>query len=780
MRPARFPLSALLLLTLLPLPVQARDDARERVRIANEAAPSFVEVRYYVRKDLEAEREPDRYDSDRIFYQAIADEKKYIVSSGLVIDHGRAIVVDPGLDVKHLDHIEIVPMNGTPIAAEISALYLNVPALLISFDPSTPDVSAIQFDSAPVPVFGDVLLGARLQRIGEEWRMSLLDFQPGPAFGEFNTCKECYYWSQAADTASGGLAGLDSTLDRFSRGPALIFAANGKALGVALAERFDLAQREVTWRGPDLLASPTIPWSAYQEEKLRLEEEFEFLFAQVRIEFRQDGESARLYDSLYDLGTDSRDAYFYGIPIERRRILVPHFLSRTRARDIDQILVTYGDKTVPGRFLGEFMDYGLFIVEIDEGQFPVIPDFTAPGPPARIGPYLALNVEHRYGKKTAEIFYNRNAGTVRGYKNRLSPVPLRPLHEGTLLLDLEGRIGGIYARIRREGEEEKRIGERYSYSADWGDSKAEIIPFTDLTTLLSDPDNFFDPNIQQMTKEEAKRRVWIGVEFSRMTPDLARFLKVEKPTKNGQIGMIINTVYAGSPAANLGIKVGDILLKIKRKDQTEPTELSPPSTYDYGGYPLGESLLTSDASIDYDWLMPPPWRDRANYLTELLAAIGEGQTITLTYWNGAEERTVDVPVSQAPVDFTSAPKYRDLQSGLTVKDLTYEVRNALQLPSDRAGVVVSRVDPGSPVAVASVRPYELVLEIDGEPVPDVESMQTILTRLRRAGETEARLTVWSLGRTRFADMALDGSGGDNNYPDLPDEHFVTPERGRGR
>ena len=47
----------------------------------------------------------------------------------------------------------------------------------------------------------------------------------------------------------------------------------------------------------------------------------------------------------------------------------------------------------------------------------------------------------------------------------------------------------------------------------------------------------------------------------------------------------------------------------------------------------------------------------------------------------------------SPADQTSAPKWKNRKVGLTVKDLTYEIRNAMQLSKNAPGVMRRPADP---------------------------------------------------------------------------------------
>lgn len=99
---------------------------------------------------------------------------------------------------------------------------------------------------------------------------------------------------------------------------------------------------------------------------------------------------------------------------------------------------------------------------------------------------------------------------------------------------------------------------------------------------------------------------------------------------------------------------------------------------------------------------------------------------------------------------------RSYYTGLNVRPINERVARALGLPEAR-GLVVASVDNGSPAAAAGLRPYDVVVAIEGQPV---ETNDDVRARLldARAGDT-VRLTVVRDGATVEAQLRLARSGG---------------------
>ncbi len=95
------------------------------------------------------------------------------------------------------------------------------------------------------------------------------------------------------------------------------------------------------------------------------------------------------------------------------------------------------------------------------------------------------------------------------------------------------------------------------------------------------------------------------------------------------------------------------------------------------------------------------------------------------------ERVVDELRERGAVD-------RTFYTGLNVRPLSARIARALGLP-DARGLVVASVDAGSPAEAAGLRPYDVVVAIEGEPVATTSDVRQRLLDFR-AGDT-VRLRV---------------------------------------
>lgn len=102
---------------------------------------------------------------------------------------------------------------------------------------------------------------------------------------------------------------------------------------------------------------------------------------------------------------------------------------------------------------------------------------------------------------------------------------------------------------------------------------------------------------------------------------------------------------------------------------------------------------------------------------------------------------------------------RDFYTGFDVRPVTPRIAQALGMPEAR-GLIVASVEDRSPAASAGLEPYDIIVRIEDEPVPDVSDVRSyVRDRLidNRIGDT-IRLGVVRDGTTLDLDLTLQAAG----------------------
>jgi serine protease Do len=194
-------------------------------------------------------------------------------------------------------------------------------------------------------------------------------------------------------------------------------------------------------------------------------------------------------------------------------------------------------------------------------------------------------------------------------------------------------------------------------------------------------------------------RGFLGATIQDVTPTMAKALGL-----NDAEGVLIGDVTAKGPAAQAGLKPGDVVMKMN-----------------------GQSVADSAA------------------LRLQVSQTDPGTTVPLTVRRGNSTLDLNVKLGELPADHEKTAEDRsNLQSlqGLQVEPLTPAVRQQLHLGQESHGVVISQVDPNGAAAAAGIREGDVVEEVNHQPITRVSefeqamqsaSGQAILLRVMRDG-----------------------------------------------
>jgi hypothetical protein len=562
----------------------------------------------------------------------------------------------------------------------------------------------------------------------------------------------------------------------------------GLPVGVTSREQVDLNPAGPVWKGKDVLADTGLSHEQQTQLEEKLKQDFAANIYEITITFRPEPQEEEAYDfgggrspfARYRPtgGEGSREVLVYGLGFADTKLLIPDALPREAAAGIDTITVKLGDEHVPAKFGGVLKQCSATVIELEQGKLPHIVDLTADAKLARTAPFWAVSV-HELGGMDVEVVFSRWLEEQQGYADKWYPAMERPLQAGCWLLDRQGKLIGLYCQGRHEEDRlepyllNRRSGRYQPYamppsmrsrrammpmvSVDYaGDTRA--FETAELAKMLGNlPDNC-DPHIRHLSKDEQKRRVWLGVEYTAPDKEMVKQLGLRQPTRDGRIGLVVNRVYPGSPAAKLGLAEGDVLLSIDVPGAPWPIELASDERGEFEMPDFEEGDVPREfQAMGMQMPRKRPWPSQDNYLTRMLADIGVGTAVKLCYLHDGKKQEQEFTIEQAPRDMLSAAKYKNEKLGLTVKELTYEVRAALRLQENDAAVVVTQVEQGTPAALARINPYELIRAIDGERIASVETFEKLIAAAQQQNKESVRLTVDWMGKTRLADLKFEAA-----------------------
>jgi hypothetical protein len=711
-------------------------------------------------------------------YTDYINKKMSLLAGGLLLDNtGQVLVPDLHIEDKYVDRIEVIAPDGTAYPAEQDRILDRAPGVILQIKEPLKGWRAPRFTPQKRRVDISRTHCVALTPDGRDLWLTITpiaarayDYRSkGTEAGLVLPPDESAHMAAPAWLFRLGLMGASTAgAAEMVSSPGLLCNDEGEPVGAFLSgSPMTPGQTVADWQHERLLRGPALTFAQLKELSDRCNEEFGKNVYKCRILFRHGGEGAggedimsriaRLRAGMGGGEEGGAERTTFGLAVASDRLLVPQDISREEAAHIEKIEITTDAGTLEGEFIGAFKDVGAFLVGVKGAALPAVALIAPQDKPEKMRLFLTVTAREKFGKKHLEVHPNRWTGEERGYKDQYYISPASPCPTGSWVLNQDFTVLGLYGRQRIEGEELADTSDMYGMDrymlSQMSGGEGRIFWSLEVAPMLADPVAHFDRQIRFKTEEEAKRLVWLGVEFTPMSKEVAKQLGLEKQTKGGSIGLSANLVYKGSPAERLGIAVGDVLLRIETPKRPHPIELSLSGGYDeYGSYDWTQYVDYSYAE-EYGEAQPR-WPLRLNYLTMLLMTIGEGETIKLTWLHEGEEVTRDYTIELAPPDFMSAKKYKNKEIGLTVKDMTYEVRTALRLPDDKAAVVVAKIEPGSPAEVARIEPFELIAAVDGLPVGSAQEFEERIKAALAAGRTKLRLTIEYLGKSRLADLDL--------------------------
>ncbi|MBI9107505.1 MAG: Do family serine endopeptidase [Spirochaetales bacterium] len=187
---------------------------------------------------------------------------------------------------------------------------------------------------------------------------------------------------------------------------------------------------------------------------------------------------------------------------------------------------------------------------------------------------------------------------------------------------------------------------------------------------------------------------WLGVNVRDISDESKVAMKLE-----GVDGAFINDVFIASPADNGGLMAGDYITKVGTKVVKNRNDLV---------------KVIGNLSPDL-WTAFELYRD------------GEKQTVSLKLGRRDDKKNIAEDGSI------------DVWPGMTVVEATDEVRESLNLETNKGNVIVANVVKGSPAEASGLRPGDIVLRVDNK---RIKSMGDFYMRLNSSESNEVMIRIY--------------------------------------
>lgn len=477
-------------------------------------------------------------------------------------------------------------------------------------------------------------------------------------------------------------------------------------------------------------------------------------YLQLEAPSNEDGGRFRRRISFSSDGTGNNDVDTVVILIGDTAI-VPVCMPPKGTARLVKMEATLPDGTkAPLEFVGSSADYGVFFVRFKDGL------------PAGLVPFArdGRSAAGHYGEELGVAGYANQGGqlVVRGGEMRVEEFDRTRGNE--TVIDPENVMGPV---LNDESSETRQLGKTMMFFSSEGlvammlpgrkgdspDSDREPVQGTALARLVTDP--VCDPeNVPRQTSDR-QRTPWLGVEVQKAGADIVRekkaasFFRSRYRAENE--AALVTSVATNSPAAQLGLQEGDILISARYPDSDSSIEFE----VDDGATMLSgvdwNELFDDPQFIEVGNMgMITPWPNAEAGINGLLAAkFSVGSEIVVAWVRDGKRMEGRVTLALAPVHYANAPRSRNKELGMTVCDMTDEVRKYFKFAADAPGVVVAKVKNGGTASVAGIRPLELILEVNGEGVFSARDFAE-----KTKGKQDLTFTVRRLTATRMVPIRL--------------------------
>jgi serine protease Do len=247
------------------------------------------------------------------------------------------------------------------------------------------------------------------------------------------------------------------------------------------------------------------------------------------------------------------------------------------------------------------------------------------------------------------------------------------------------------------------------------DARGEVVG---INTFLVSPSGTFSgmgfaipaqivrPTVEDLIRNGKVTHGHIGVGITDVTPENAKFFG-----DKAAVGAVVTEVEPDSPGAKAGLQIGDVISEINGHQVSDSGELQ----------------------VEVEQKQPGTKIE--------LTVLRDGKTLTVPL-------TIEALGSHSGEGSGEAGEgHGKMRWGLSLENLTPELRDQLQAPSSVHGALVEQVQPGSSADNAGLQQGDIILEVDRHKVQNAADVQQALQNVPKG--QDALLLVWSNGGNSF-------------------------------
>lgn len=218
------------------------------------------------------------------------------------------------------------------------------------------------------------------------------------------------------------------------------------------------------------------------------------------------------------------------------------------------------------------------------------------------------------------------------------------------------------------------------------------------------PANLASSVVQDLIEKGTVERGWLGVQIQQVTKPIAESLGLKEES-----GALIVDANAGEPAAEAGIRAGDVIIAVDGASIRSPRDLA-----------------------------------------RTIATKQPGQVVDITVWRGGKSEELQVTIGQMPDTEQAVASRPDEGNSATVADFGLKVTPA----EDSNGLVVTDVEPGSVADDNGILPGDIIRSVNSQPVSSTADLSAAVEAAANAGRGAVLVQLERDNSNRFVALPL--------------------------
>jgi serine protease Do len=217
--------------------------------------------------------------------------------------------------------------------------------------------------------------------------------------------------------------------------------------------------------------------------------------------------------------------------------------------------------------------------------------------------------------------------------------------------------------------------------------------------------------VAQLKVKGLVSRGWIGVQIQPVTADIAESLGMK-----GSEGALVAEPQAGSPAAEAGILIGDVITAVNDR----------------------------------------PVKD-AHDLAKHIGAMAPGSVAKVTVWREGNEKSISLTLAELPKEREARSSAPDSgQTGTDVPKLGLTLAPTGQVAgSNPEGVVVTKVNPDGIASEYGFKTGDVILDVGGKKVASPDDVRNAISDAQKSGKRTVLMRLKSTDAKKFVAIPID-------------------------